>query len=927
MYTTIIMLPLIASLASGFFGRKIGIQGSNSIACLCLISSLVLSAMAYLEVGLNNVYIGILISTWIDCESLDVVWKFNYDSLTISMIFPILVISTMVHIYSVGYMETDPHNQRFFSYLSLFTFMMMLLVTANNFLLMFVGWEGVGICSYLLVNFWFTRIAANQSSISALLTNRVGDFFLTLGMFTMLWCFGNLDYSIVFSLTPYINEDIITLIGIFLLIGAMAKSSQIGLHVWLPQAMEGFLKRAFLKFHYMRGHLALSLDPLIKLILGKIQEQRQFAGSCNNCNTISSETTREIFSLNNNLFKLWFIGFTEGDGSFIKNKDGFLEFKITQSSNDAQILFYIKKQLGFGTVRKQDLKSNTHCFRVRDKDNLYKLMCIFNGNMFLSTSKQKFKFWLDAYNKKYKDNIIYINSIFKPSLNDTWLLGFTDAEGCFTCTINENLGTLLKTSLISIRYILSQKGNMEEMNYLANITNGKKHYLLSYEGYNVVVTKGKLYNIVNYFKVNKLKTKKYIDYINWFKIYNLIIYKKHVTNQEFVLISKYKSNLNKQNKQILYNNCLESNFKGYFIIFKNFIIFLLNNKYITYLILLAMFICIFKYSINMSLIYCVDGETEKKLAEAALNAAENTKNINPNVNVNNPNLHLHNPNINIPGSVGTGLGMGGAVTAGIYALAKNKKVAFLPIGAKAASVALGGMLGGGTFVTANYMNTIAQKNANKPENSKNDPFSSANSILEPGDSIYDVMNFLYINYALGILIIYLSCFLLYLYVKHKQSKILISVWICLILTSLFFIYLGYNLLQDIGILTFIEINHLNDLDKSFNINKNEADNLYNFLIANLLIRLSICGSLWLSLALHINTIIVNKNLKFKYIEYILGKYYYYFNKLIRYTSNTNKYWIYVLFTFLILSSSFSTAISYFLIQYIDIISELYYYKS
>ena len=131
------------------------------------------------------------------------------------------------------------HNQRFFSYLSLFTFMMIILVTANNFLLMFVGWEGVGVCSYLLVSFWFTRIAANQSSMSAFLTNRVGDCFLTIGMFAILWSFGNIDYSTVFSLAPYVSENIVTIIGICLLIGAMAKSSQIGLHVWLPLAMEG----------------------------------------------------------------------------------------------------------------------------------------------------------------------------------------------------------------------------------------------------------------------------------------------------------------------------------------------------------------------------------------------------------------------------------------------------------------------------------------------------------------------------------------------------------------------------------------------------------------------------------------------------------------------------------------------------------------
>jgi len=155
------------------------------------------------------------------------------------MLIPVLIVSSLVHLYSIGYMSHDPHNQRFFSYLSLFTFMMIILVTANNFLLMFVGWEGVGVCSYLLVSFWFTRIAANQSSLSAFLTNRVGDCFLTIGMFAIIWSFGNLDYATVFSTAPFVSENVVTLVGICLLIGAMAKSSQIGLHVWLPMAMEG----------------------------------------------------------------------------------------------------------------------------------------------------------------------------------------------------------------------------------------------------------------------------------------------------------------------------------------------------------------------------------------------------------------------------------------------------------------------------------------------------------------------------------------------------------------------------------------------------------------------------------------------------------------------------------------------------------------
>ena len=239
MYLSIVLLPLLGSIVSGFFGRKIGTQGAHVISCTSILITTLLAIIAFFEVGFNNNSVVIYLFKWLTSESFNIAWSFQFDSLTVSMLIPVLIISSLVHIYSIGYMSSDPHNPRFFSYLSLFTFMMVILVTSNNYLLMFVGWEGVGVCSYLLVSFWFTRIAANQSSVSAFLTNRVGDCFLTIGMFSILWSLGNLDYTTVFSLTPYINESTVTIIGICLLIGAMAKSSQVGLHVWLPMAMEG----------------------------------------------------------------------------------------------------------------------------------------------------------------------------------------------------------------------------------------------------------------------------------------------------------------------------------------------------------------------------------------------------------------------------------------------------------------------------------------------------------------------------------------------------------------------------------------------------------------------------------------------------------------------------------------------------------------
>lgn len=247
-------------------------------------------------------------------------------------------------------------------------------------------------------------------------------------------------------------------------------------------------------------------------------------------------------------FKLWFIGFVEGDGSFIINKDGYLEFRITQSSEDAHILFMIKKELGFGVVRVQDSSNNTHYYRVRDKNNILKLISIFNGNIFLDTRKEQFKLWLSAFNLKYKENILYLDKEFKPSLNDAWLSGFTDAEGCFTCSIYDNKSKSAK--LVRLRYILSQKGKSESMDHLANVLGGKKHYLKSYDGYNVTVNTTKLFSIIKYFNLYPLKTKKYITYFNWMKIYKLVVNKKYNYPDNLLLITRSKDNIHKSKYNI-----------------------------------------------------------------------------------------------------------------------------------------------------------------------------------------------------------------------------------------------------------------------------------------------------------------------------------------------------------------------------------------
>lgn len=543
MYLSIITLPLIASIVSGFLGRKVGVRGSQLVGCISIVLTSALSLLAFLEVGLNNIPVTLHLFRWVESESLNLSWSFYFDSLTVSMLIPVLIISSLVHIYSIGYMSSDPHNQRFFSYLSLFTFMMIILITSDSYLVMFVGWEGVGVCSYLLVSFWYTRIAANNSSISALLTNRVGDCFLTIGMFAILWSFGNIDYSTVFSLAPFMSNDVVTIIGICLLIGAMAKSSQIGLHVWLPMAMEG-LKRALLKFFYMRENTLILKSTSYFVAIGKIFNIVQSAGNLFDIQG-SSETTRETIKLNDN-FNLWLIGFAEGKGHFCvkeKNKKKIFTFKITHSTVDSQVLFLIKKQLGFGKVCLQSTHNKTHQYIVKDIKSLKKIIEIFNGNLLTKAKIAQFKSFLEEFNSKYSTSILFIECKKKVTLDNPWLSGFTDADGCFTCSAF--FSKVSDKHIVTVRYIISKKNDIEFSEHLAKLINGYITHIKSYNGYNTVVNHSKLNIILKYIKTYPLKTKKHLSYFKWYKVYNLVKNKDHLNLEG---LEKIKSLIKKINK-------------------------------------------------------------------------------------------------------------------------------------------------------------------------------------------------------------------------------------------------------------------------------------------------------------------------------------------------------------------------------------------
>ena len=248
MYLLIVLLPLLGSLFSGLFGFFLGFRGAIIVTTSTVLTSAILSMFAFYEVALLGKCVYIKLAPWFFCEMFDASWGFYFDSLTVVMCVVVTLVSTLVHFYSINYMSGDPHIPRFMSYLSIFTFFMLMLVTADNFLQMFFGWEGVGLASYLLISFWFTRLQASKASIKAMLVNRVGDFSLALGIMAIFSVFKSVDFATVFSTALCINENFIffnfhfeslNIICILLFVGAMGKSAQIGLHTWLADAMEG----------------------------------------------------------------------------------------------------------------------------------------------------------------------------------------------------------------------------------------------------------------------------------------------------------------------------------------------------------------------------------------------------------------------------------------------------------------------------------------------------------------------------------------------------------------------------------------------------------------------------------------------------------------------------------------------------------------
>jgi NADH-quinone oxidoreductase subunit L len=246
----LVMLPLLGATFVGLLTRYLPTRIAHIITNVCIFSAAILAIVLFYNLAiLGAPTVHITLMPWFESANFKVNWALYVDVLTAVMLVVVTVVSALVHLYSVGYMADDPHQQRFTSYLSLFTFCMLMLVTADNFLQLFFGWEGVGLCSYLLIGFWFKKSSANAAAIKAFLVNRVGDLGFALGIFLVYQVFGSIEFNSVFADASHfaqLNTKVfgygfhaLTAICLLLFIGCMGKSAQIGLHTWLPDAMEG----------------------------------------------------------------------------------------------------------------------------------------------------------------------------------------------------------------------------------------------------------------------------------------------------------------------------------------------------------------------------------------------------------------------------------------------------------------------------------------------------------------------------------------------------------------------------------------------------------------------------------------------------------------------------------------------------------------
>ena len=526
MYLSLLVLPLSTFVCLGLFGRSIGARGAIVLSIFSASVIACLSALIFYEVALCGSPCVLSCAPYFKCGLFDACWGFLFDTLTAVMCLVVCLISCLVIIYSCSYMITDAHFIRFMSYLKLFTVAMLILVTADNFVQLFVGWELVGLASFLLISFWFNRLQASKAAIQAMLLNRVGDMGLALGIMTLYFCYKTTSYEALFCLQQGGADSsilsfhlggfrfgLLDFACILLFIGAMGKSGQFGLHAWLPNAMNAptpvsallhaatmvvcchmLSKESKVKSVICWKNQSTVATKIIE-IAGKTMVNQPETLLKRGSPEIVCRRTQECFHITNKKqsndadenFLIWFIGFMEGDGSFIIGQRG-LHFEITQSYYDIDLLYKISHKLGFGKVMKrQSIILDNGVTRLRHvgvyyvtgKTNFLKLIKLVNGRLLTSAKQVQFKAWLNRFNKiyGYKCDAKHVMSAAKISFDNAWLAGFIDAEGCFTarlrrCHTSKRGVVLLKSHQMFCMLLKAYFHLVQSTNILAMIHRG-----------------------------------------------------------------------------------------------------------------------------------------------------------------------------------------------------------------------------------------------------------------------------------------------------------------------------------------------------------------------------------------------------------------------------------------------------------------------
>jgi LAGLIDADG endonuclease len=376
--------------------------------------------------------------------------------------------------------------------------------------------------------------------MNAMFTNRIGDYFLTIGIFAIFFTFGTLDYATIFSLAPYINVNVMTLIALLLLLGAAAKSAQLG------------YMKAYKNINYLYFYVILKYAERYIITLEEIKNDYKSYNKVINENN----NQQEVDILDNigkypegykREFLEWFIGFTEGDGSFHIVKGKYLRegrgkcfFTIHLHMSDLNLLYLIKKELNMGIVYLHN-KSNSAYFRVEANKDILRLIEIFNGNLYLRKKQTQFENWVINHNERYKLNIIIKPYQFYPTLKDNWLAGFIDAEGCFIVSVAE------KKRKIMQRIVIEQKDSEQEFLYISNLIQGYTEKRIRYD--RIVVNYLKCNIIIDYLMKFKLRSTKFKSFEKWMEIYVLRKNKKKGTKIDIDYVKKEAKFINKTRKK------------------------------------------------------------------------------------------------------------------------------------------------------------------------------------------------------------------------------------------------------------------------------------------------------------------------------------------------------------------------------------------